>query len=116
MNDYENPDVEENYNADDAESVAKARKRAKRNLILRQEAIRKFMADKECRAWIAYILAQADIDGNPHVPNSPDSTAFNCGMANLGRLIWKEVKDAAPEAAVIMIGEANARAAKNDVD
>lgn len=98
-------DREESYNADDKEQVNKARKRAKRQILLREEALRKIMADKECRAWIAGILAFCDIDGNPHVPGQADSTAFNCGMANAGRMIWSAVKSAAPENAVLMLKE-----------
>lgn len=103
-------EIEENYDSSDKVAVNKVRKKFARQKIIRDEAIRKIMSDPDCRSWIAYVLAQADIDGNPHVPGVPDATSFNCGMANLGRLIWKEVRDAAPESAILMLKEAEQNA------
>lgn len=105
--DENTPEIQESYNADDKHQVNKARKRAARKKLIQEEAIRRIMGDKDCRAWIAGVLSFCDIDGNPHVPGEPDSTAFNCGMANAGRMIWCEIKEAAPESAVMMLKEAS---------
>jgi hypothetical protein len=46
--------------------------------------------------------------GNPHVRGDPYDTAFNIGMANLAKLIWQDVENAAPESCALMLKEAKA--------
>ena len=107
---------EEQYNADNPEHVDKARKKAKREKILRDETIRTLMAKKDGRAWVHYVITQGDMFGNPHVPGDPCGTAFNVGMANLAKLIWQDVEDAAPESCVLMIKEAKQNESSSSPD
>ena len=98
-------DPEEIYNADDKESVNRARKKAKRKDIMRSEVIGAIMSKKEGRELIYHWLEFCDIFGN-QFGTDPYATAFNCGMANVGKMIWSEVEAAAPESCILMRKEA----------
>ena len=107
--------IDDGYNADDREQVNKARKKAARAKIQREEVIRGIMSVKEGRAWVHHIIIEfCDAFGNPHVAGVPDATAFNCGMANAGKKIWAEVQEASPEFCIKMLKEGNDNDAKND--
>lgn len=97
---------DEQYNAEDSKQIKAAEKKAQREKFLREETILNLMSKKDGRAWIHYILTQGDMFGNPHVRGDPYDSAFNMGMANMARLIWIEVENAAPESCVLMLKEA----------
>lgn len=48
------------------------------------------------RRWLMDIIVFCDPLGNPHVPNSADATAFNIGLANVGRMILSKILDVDP--------------------
>ena len=97
---------EDQYNADDKEQVNKARKKAARAKIQRDEVIRGIMSVKEGRAWIYHILEASFMFGNPIVRGDSHETYCNIGMANLGKMIWMEIEEAAPELCIKMRKEA----------
>ena len=97
---------DEVYNAEDSKQIEAARKKAAREKLLRDETIRTLMSKKDGRAWIHYILTQADMFGNPIVLGDPYGTYNNIGMANLAKLIWQDIEAAAPESCLLMIKEA----------
>ena len=96
----------EQYNADDRAQVNKARKKAAREKSQRNEVIQGIMSVKEGRKWVYHILETAEMFGNPHVTGDVYATHINIGMANLGKLIWGEVEEAAPESCALMLKEA----------
>ena len=98
--------IDQDYNADDPAQVNRARKKAAREKIQHDEVIRGIMSVKEGRKWIHHIIQFCDVFGNPHVAGMPDATAFNCGMANAGKMVWAEVEEAAPEFCTLMLKEA----------
>ena len=112
---YKDQFEEENYNADDPEQVNKARKKAKRAEIQRQEVIRGIMSVKEGRAWIYHILEFSSMFGNPIASGDPYATYCNIGMANLGKMIWAEVEEATPEYCTTMLKEAKKNAKEQEL-
>lgn len=94
------------YNADDEKQVKKARKKAQQNEAIALDVVRQVMKSAAGRAWIYRMLERCHIYGNPFVPGQPDSTAFNLGEANQGKILLAEVQAASPDAYLVMINEA----------
>lgn len=99
------------YNADDKEQVGQARKQAEFDNALKLDVIRGIMQTPAGRKWIYSILERCHIYGNPFVPGQSDSTAFNMGEANIGRLFLADVQEAASELYLTMLTEAKASSA-----
>ena len=102
----EEEQIQEDYNADDKEQVNKARKKAKREQLLREQTIREIMKVKEIRAWLYHILEFSEMFVTPHVPNDVYATHINIGRSEMGKFIWTEIESAAPELCVLMRKEA----------
>jgi len=98
--------IDDDYNADDPKQVNRARKKAAREKLQHDEVIRGIMSVKEGRKWIYHILEFSCMFGNPIASGDPYSTYANIGMANIGKMIWSEVEDAAPEFCTLMLKEA----------
>lgn len=96
------------YNADDKKQVEKARKEAEFSESLKLDVVRGIMATPAGRKWIYGILERCHIYGNPFSPGQPDSTAFNLGEANIGRIFLADVQAAASEDYLVMLREAKA--------
>lgn len=107
----EEEQISESYNADDKEQVNKARKRAKREELLRKEVVRGIMSIQEGRAWLYDYLSNCGTFTSPFHPNE-NQTNFNCGMQHIGHLIQEDIMRAAPESYWKMIKEAE----KNEKD
>ncbi len=104
--------IEQDYNADDPEQVNRARKKAAREKIQHDEVIRGIMSVKEGRKWVYHILAFSSMFGDPVGPDVY-ATHVNIGMANIGKMIWAEIEDAAPEFCSLMLREAKKNAKSN---
>lgn len=94
------------YNADDPKQVKTARKRVEQEEALKHDVIRNIMITPHGRKWIYGWLDQCFIYGNPFVPGQPDASAFNMGMANIGKVLLADVQVAAPDLYMQMIREA----------
>jgi hypothetical protein len=94
------------YDANDPKQIAKAKKQAEFNDALKLDVIRGIMASPAGRQWIYGILERCHIYGNPFTPGQSDSTAFNLGEANIGRIFLSDVQSAAPDLYLTMIQEA----------
>ncbi len=99
------------YNADDKEQVAEARKQAEFDGALKLDVVRGIMQTPAGRKWIYSILERCHIYGNPFVPGASDSTAFNLGEANIGRIFLADVQEAASELYLTMLKEAKSASA-----
>ncbi len=97
------------YDANDEKQVAEARKNAEFNKALELDVIRGIMKSPAGRKWIYGKLERCHIYGNPFVPGESDTTAFNLGEANIGRVFLADVQEAASEEYLVMLREA-----KND--
>lgn len=97
---------EQSFNANDpAEVEARQRKFAKREAE-KAQVLERLLSTAAGRRWIADIIIFCDPLGNPHVPNSFDATAFNAGMANVGKMLLGQILDIAPERYGHMLREA----------
>lgn len=94
------------YNADDEKQVQTAKKKAELEEALRLEVIRNVMTNAHGRKWIYDFLDRCFIYGNPFIPGQPDTTAFNNGVANVGKILLADVQAAAPDLYMQMIKEA----------
>ena len=94
------------YNADDPTQVAQAKKSAEFDDALKLDVVRSIMSTPAGRKWIYGILERCHIYGNPFVPGQSDSTAFNLGEANIGRIFLADVQAAASEDYLTMLREA----------
>lgn len=94
------------YNADDPKQVAAAKKQAEFDGALKLDVIRGIMGNPAGRRWIYSILERCHIYGNPFVPGQADSTSFNLGEANIGRIFLADVQEAASEDYLTMLKEA----------
>lgn len=110
----ENDNIEQDYNADDPQQVNRARKKAAREKIQHDEVIRGIMSVKEGRKWVYHILEFSSMFGNPVVRGDVYDTHVNIGMANLGKMIWAEIEDAAPEFCTLMLKEAKKNAKQQE--
>ena len=106
---FEVPEQEEPYNANDPKMVNAARKKAARLHADKIEVIKALMGIPRSRKWMYDLLESCYIFGNPFVPGSPDSTAFNLGQANIGKRLLADIMEADPDKYVLMCKEANAR-------
>ena len=112
--DYREDIEEEDYNADDREQVNRARKKAARQRIIFDEVIRGVMAVKEFRQWIYHIIQETDMFGDPHVIGDTNSTFINIGRSNMGKFLWQELENAAPEFCMTMLKEAKKNAKQQE--
>lgn len=101
-------EAEKSYDASDPSSVNKARQRAGRKKASELEVISTIMSTTQGRAWMYGILESCMIFGNPFVPGQADSTAFNLGMANIGKRILQDIMKAAPDQYLKMCKEGTA--------
>lgn len=102
----ENPEVEsEVYNSSDPAHIAKAEKKSVKKKANRLRVISAIMEHADGRKWMYGLLERCHIFGNPFCPGQSDSTAFNLGEANIGRLIMADVLAACPESYTLMCVE-----------
>lgn len=94
------------YDANDEEQVEEARKKAEVTNAMKLNVLRNLMGIPAGRAWIYSVLDRCHIYGNPFVPGQADSTAFNLGEANIGRIFLADVQEAASEFYLTMLQEA----------
>jgi len=94
------------YDANDEKQVRKAKKKAEIDNALSLDVVRSIMQTSPGRAWIYKKLEQCHIYGNPFIPGQADTTAFNLGEANQGKILLAEVQAAAPDLYLLMISEA----------
>lgn len=94
------------YDANDEKQIKAARKKAATTDALKLDTIRTIMSTPHGRQWIYGILERCHIYGNPFVPGQSDSTAFNLGEANIGRIFLADVQEAASELYLTMLQEA----------
>ena len=99
------------YNASDEKQVKKARKKAEVDKALSEDVVRNIMQSATGRAWIYKKLEGCHIYGNPFIPGQSDTTAFNLGEANQGKILLAEVQSAAPDLYLTMIQEAKSGSA-----
>src|SRR3569832_1443063 len=85
----------EPFNADDRESVNKARKRAASRHREQLEVVALIMGAMCGRAWMYDKLLACSITASPYSRNAYD-TAFNCGAQNIGLLLLADVQAASP--------------------
>lgn len=96
------------YNADDPKQVKKAKDRAELDEAMKLDVLKNIMGIPAGRKWIYSILERCHIYGNPFVPGQADSTAFNLGESNIGRIFLADVQAAASEDYLVMLREAKA--------
>lgn len=75
----------------------------------KEQVLKDILSTIQGREWIGDFLVACDVMGDPHVPNSPDSTAKNIGMQNAGRWLLKQIFDVAPDKYSKMLKEAKER-------
>lgn len=93
------------YNSSDPVQVEGARKKAGKKKVERLRVVGAIMEHADGRKWLYGILERCHIFGNPFVPGQSDSTAFNLGEANIGRLILSDCLAANSESYTIMMTE-----------
>ncbi len=98
------------YNADDPNQVKKAKKEAKFDRALELSVVKDIMRTPAGRKWMYGKLERCHIYGNPFVPGESDSTAFNLGEANIGRMLLSDVQEVAAEDYLVMLKEAKSSA------
>ena len=94
------------YDANDKEQVKKAKRKVEVDSALALDVVRNIMQSATGRAWIYNKLEQCHIYGNPFIPGQADTTAFNLGEANQGKILLAEVQAAAPDLYLTMLQEA----------
>lgn len=100
---------EETFIASDVESVEEQKKQSELRQAENEEIVRTLLSTQRGRAWISDILIFADVLGNPFVQGFTDATAYNCGMKNVGDMIFKQVLDVDPQKYSLMLREAKKR-------
>ena len=110
----ENSYTDDSYDANDPKEVNRARKKAAREKMQHDEVIRGIMSIREGRKWIYHILEFSSMFGNP-IGSDVYATHVNIGMANIGKMIWAEVEDAAPEFCATMLKEAKKNAREQEI-
>lgn len=100
-----NQEAEQPYDASDPKQVNKARQKAGRRKATELDVVRTVMGTTQGRSWMYSVLEMCMIYGNPFVPGQPDSTAFNLGMANVGKKLMQDIMSAAPEEYLKMCNE-----------
>lgn len=88
---------EKPYDASDPKAVNNARKKAGRKKASELEVVRTIMSTTQGRAWMYSLLESCFIFGNQFVAGMPDSTAYNCGMSNVGKRIMQDIMKSAPD-------------------
>lgn len=97
---------DKSFNASDPKQVdAQQRKLAKREAE-KAQVLEKVLSTAAGRRWFSDIINFCDPLGSPHVPNSFDCSAFNMGMANVGKMLLGQVLEIAPERYGYMLREA----------
>ena len=94
----------------DPDLFTEQKKRDERRRQRKEQVLKDILATVQGREFIGDFLVECDILGDPHVPNSADSTAKNIGMQNAGRWWLKQIFDIAPDKYARMLKEARDRA------
>lgn len=97
--------LEQPYDAGDAEQVKNARKKTGRNRRARLEFVEAVMEQPQGRKYFWELLEKCFIHGNPVVQGDPHATYFNLGQQNVGKLILQDVQEFS-ELYVLMVKEA----------
>lgn len=89
-------EAEESFNASDPKSVSDRTKKLARREAGKSRITEQLLSTAAGRRWLMDIIVFCDPLGNPHVPNSSDATAFNIGLANVGRMVLSKILDVDP--------------------
>ncbi|MFA7278757.1 MAG: hypothetical protein WC100_01525 [Sterolibacterium sp.] len=98
--------AEEQYDASDKKQVNNARKKAARMERERLEFVRAIMTVPAGRKWMYGLLVDCKIFDNPIVPGETHYTYHNIGAQNIGKKLFMDINDAAPEEYITMMREA----------
>lgn len=101
---------EEIYNADDREQVNKrANAERKRSARLRREElefVRAIMSSPQGRKWMNNLIIECKSWGNPIIPGDVYLTYANLGSQNIGKKLFQDIGEAAPNEYILMMKEA----------
>lgn len=70
------------------------------------DVLRRLMHTPEGRSWLYRKLEVCQIYGNAFMPGQADTTAFQLGMQNVGKMLLAEAMDASGDLYLLMRGEA----------
>lgn len=93
----------------DPETVLEQEKKSERHQKRKEKVLIDLLGTTQGREFIADFLVACDVMGDPHVPNSPDSTGKNIGLQNAGRWWLKMIFDICPDKYPKMLKEAKER-------
>lgn len=93
----------------DPDVVREQEKKAERRQERKEQVLKDILSTTQGREWIGDWLVFCDVMGSPFVRNSPEHTAFNIGMQEVGRMILKQIFDVAPDKYPKMLKEAKER-------
>lgn len=106
----EEEDIEQEIvDANDPDLFKEAQKKAQRRKERKEQVFKDLLSTTQGREFVSDFLVECDILGDPHVPNSPDSTAKNIGLQNAGRWWLKMIFDICPDKYPKMLKEAKER-------
>lgn len=101
---------EQPFNADDPEQVKKRnnaqRKKAARVRKEELDFIKAIMSSLQGRKWMYNLIEECKSWGNPIIPGDVYLTYENLGRQNIGKKLFQDVGEAAPEEYVLMLKEA----------
>jgi hypothetical protein len=100
---------EEAVNTAEPAQVNKARKKAARTRADRLRFIKAAMQHEEGRAWFCDIINRCRVFDNAFYAEETHNTAFRLGEQNIGKMIFDDIIEAAPELYVTMISEGKKR-------
>lgn len=97
---------EEAYNAGNKKQVNNMRKKAARLRKEELDYIKHIMSTPQGRKWIYNLLTSiCKTFDNPIVPNETHYTYFNLGEQNIGKKLFQDINDAAPQEYITMMQE-----------
>lgn len=96
----------EPYNAADPKQVNDARKKEARERKEELDYIRSIMKTRAGRKWMYKLIDECRAWGNPIIPGDTHLTYENLGRQNMGKKLFIDINDAAPDQYVAMMMEA----------
>lgn len=93
----------------DPDVVKEQKRKAELKQRRKDQVLIDLLSTTQGREFIGDFLVECDILGDPHVPNSADSTAKNIGLQNAGRWWLKQIFDICPDKYPKMLKEAKER-------
>jgi hypothetical protein len=94
------------YDAADPVAENNARRDEARRQREDAETVKRLLSHQNGRAWFYRKLCRCHIYDTPFAPGQPETTFFQMGQENIGKLMMMEAIDACPDLYLTMLAEA----------